>query len=383
MKRKIGLIAILVGLFIFSISVQALEYGVGKLIPVNELATVHTEKFDYMDFSYNSTVNEQGNGVLSFQKIRNNGISKTAVSMNILLFDKNKKNIGLISYCSDKDSGEKSGFKISGGGEVDYSLLINSNYIVDGKSPEDVSFIAVYDDNSFCSVNDKDKYVSQSIEEIMGEETVKSDKENFFTKLLKNENLVITIVIVISVIVFLALFGLILNVLYPKMYADASYLVFIPLANFFICVRMAFGLIVAFIYLGLLLVAGVLYFFHIPIVLYIMGGFTLLAFIIDIIKIFTKNYNLFYLEPHMDDPTKKNRKPVIEEQEPLDLNYTSEGLNAEVEEDPIKVPDPLEDVYDDVVSADREESCEDDFYASKDELYKRNLAIDSLFFIFM
>lgn len=367
MKRKIGLIAILVGLFIFSISVQALEYGVGKLIPVNELATVHTEKFDYMDFSYNSTVNEQGNGVLSFQKIRNNGISKTAVSMNILLFDKNKKNIGFISYCSDKDSGEKSGFKISGGGEVDYSLLINSNYIVDGKNPEDVSFIAVYDDNRFCSVNDKDKYVSQSIEEIMGGEAVKSDKENFFTKLLKNDNLVITIVIVISVIVFLALFGLILNVLYPKMYAQASYLVFIPLANFFICVRMAFGLIVAFIYLGLLLVAGVLYFFHIPIVLYIMGGFTLLAFIIDIIKIFTKKYNLFYLEPHMDDPTKKNKKPVIEEQEPLDLNYTSEGLNAEVEEDPIKVPDPLEDVYDDVVNADHEESYDDDFYSSKDE----------------
>lgn len=368
MKRKKGLIIFLVGLFIFSISVQALEYKVGKLIPVNELATVHTEKFDYIDFSYNSTVNEQGNGVLSFQKIRNNGISKTAVSMNILLFDKNKKNIGLISYCSDKDVGEKSGFKISGGGEVDYSLLVNSNYIVDGKSPEDVAFIAIYDDNRFCNVIDKDKYVSQSIEEIMGEEVVKPDKENFLTSFLKNDKLIITIVIVISVIVFLALFGLILNVLYPKMYAHASYLVFLPLVNFFICVRMAFGLIVAFVYLGLLLVAGVLYFFHIPIVLYIMGGFTLLAFIIDIIKIFTKKYNLFYLEPHMEDPTKKNNdKPIIQEQEPLDLNYTSEGLNAEVEEDPIKVPDPLEDVYDDVINANHEESYDDDFYSSKDE----------------
>ena len=214
MKKIIVSIITLIVMFSFSISVQALEYGVGKLIPVGEEATVHTEKFDYIDFSYASTLNEQGNGVLSFQKIRNNGISKTAVSMNVLLFDKNKNNIGFVSYCSDKDLGEKSGFKISGGGEVAYSLLINSNYIVDGKSPEDVSFIAVYDDNRFCNISDKDKYDSQTIEEIMGEEVVKPAKENFFAKLLENTKLIIAIVIVISIIVFLGLFGLILNVLY-------------------------------------------------------------------------------------------------------------------------------------------------------------------------
>lgn len=368
MKKIIVSIITLIVMFSFSISVQALEYGVGKLIPVGEEATVHTEKFDYIDFSYASTLNEQGNGVLSFQKIRNNGISKTAVSMNVLLFDKNKNNIGFVSYCSDKDLGEKSGFKISGGGEVAYSLLINSNYIVDGKSPEDVSFIAVYDDNRFCNISDKDKYDSQTIEEIMGEEVVKPAKENFFAKLLENTKLIIAIVIVISIIVFLGLFGLILNVLYSKMYTHSSYLVFVPVVNLFICVRMAFGLIIAFIYLGLLLVAIVLYFFHIPIMLYIMGGLLFLAFIIVIIKIFTKKYDLFYLEPHMEDPTKrKYEKPIIEEQEPLDLNYTSEGLNAEVEEDPIKVPDPLEDVYDDVVNANHEESYDDDFYSSEDE----------------
>ena len=231
-----------------------------------------------------------------------------------------------------------------------------------------MSFIAVYDDNRFCNISDKDKYDSQTIEEIMGEEVVKPAKENFFAKLLENTKLIIAIVIVISIIVFLGLFGLILNVLYSKMYTHSSYLVFVPVVNLFICVRMAFGLIIAFVYLGLLLVAIVLYFFHIPIMLYIMGGLLFLAFIIVIIKIFTKKYDLFYLEPHMEDHTKrKYEKPIIEEQEPLDLNYTSEGLNAEVEEDPIKVPDPLEDVYDDVVNANHEESYDDDFYSSEDE----------------
>ena len=42
---------------------------------------------------------------------------------------------------------------------------------------------------------------------------------------------------------------------------------------------------------------------------------------------------------------KRRKSRFKTKQEPLDLSYTSEGLNAQKEEDPIQAPDPLKDVF--------------------------------------
>ena len=363
---------IIIGLFLFFfclyIPVNAEEYKIGKLIPIEEKATVHTEKFDYIDFSYTMSDNENNDGLLSFDVIRNNNITKTAVSFNILLFGKDKTNIGFVSYCSDKTFGEKSGFKLKGGEEVPYSIFIDSTYLIDGKSAKDVFYISVYDDNRFCHSGEKDKYASQTIAQIMEEEEEKPF-DNIFSSFLQNKKLIIVLIIIIGSIIFLSLFGLILSSLYSKMYTHSTILAYLPILNFFICVKMAFGTIVAFIYLGLLIVAIVLLWFQIPILIYILLGFTIVAFLIVLIKLFTNKHNLFYLEPKMENPIEKSHDEDSAGQIPLDLNYTSEGLDVKEHSisDNNNNNNPLQDVYDDVVNSDRDEDDDDDFFSSDDE----------------
>ena len=63
---------LLIGLFIMMISIiptHAKEYKVNTLIPVDQVATVHTERFDYIDFSFLSKINEKGNGTIQFSSI--------------------------------------------------------------------------------------------------------------------------------------------------------------------------------------------------------------------------------------------------------------------------------------------------------------------------
>lgn len=363
MSRKIICFMLLL-FFGVLLPVHAEEYKIGELIPARQPATVHTEKFDYIDFSYSSG-EDNGVGVVSFQEIHNNNIAKTSVSINLLLFGKDKKNIGLVSYCSDKDYGENFGFKLNGGLGSPYSIYIGENYLVDGKGPNDIYYIAIYDDNHFCSISLKNKYEGLTIEEIFGEPS--PNKNNFSFSFLNNSNAMFILLVVIVTLTFLGIFGLILNCLYPKMYTTATLLVYLPIANFFICVKMAFGKIVAFIYLGLLVAAGVLFYFHIPILAYIMGGFTLLAFLVVIIKIVTKKYDLFYLEPTMETFKEPSPSVVVEQtnQAPLDLSYSDEGLNIDGENE-VENNDPLRDVYDDVINSDHDD-FDDDFYSSDDE----------------
>ena len=78
--------------------VWAKEYNVKEYIPVDEVATVHTDKFDYKDFVFSSSVDEKGNYLLKFNSIYNNKRSRSAVSINLLIFDSNKKNIGNVLF---------------------------------------------------------------------------------------------------------------------------------------------------------------------------------------------------------------------------------------------------------------------------------------------
>ena len=171
MKKRTYCLFFIVVLFISVIqivNVQAEDYKVNTLIPVNTVASVETDKFDYKNFTYNSTVDEKGNATIKFEAIQNNTLSKTAISINVLLFDENKKNIGFLTYCTDKDvSSDNAGFKIRANQVVPFTITVTQRYFVDGKLPKDVRYIAVRDENRYCQICGYSNYKGLTIEEIV------------------------------------------------------------------------------------------------------------------------------------------------------------------------------------------------------------------------
>ena len=58
--------------------------------------------------------------------------------------------------------------------------------------------------------------------------------------------------------------------------------------------------IIAIIYGVLFIASGILYYFHIYFVLYVMIALWLISILLVVVKIVTKKYELFYFEPAMD-----------------------------------------------------------------------------------
>ena len=199
MKKFI--ISLFICLFLFPIVVNAKEYKLNQLIEKDEKATVVTDKFIYNNFKFDS------NGLIDFESIKNLTISKIPISINVLLFDSNKKNIGLVAYCTDKDlSSYYSGFKLSKEEELPFSINVTSKYFVDGKSIKDVQYIAVMDENKYCHIGGYTNYKDLTIEEIVsGDTTKKQDIKdiNSLIAYIKENNLLPIIIIVAGSIICL------------------------------------------------------------------------------------------------------------------------------------------------------------------------------------
>ena len=201
-------------LHIIFLPVFAQEYDVLEYIPVDRLATVHTDKFIYNDFTFSSAVNEEGNHLLKFDSIHNNKRSRTAVSINLLIFDQNHKNIGFLSYCSDKDmKSDYSGFKLLGEKSESFQIIINSNYFVSGKNMMDAEYVAVLDENKYCRIENNNKYEGLTLEEITsGSETKESSFSSFINNIFADTMLLMTILIIILVLIVLAGLGFLFNI---------------------------------------------------------------------------------------------------------------------------------------------------------------------------
>ena len=101
--KKIMFYVLLLICFLSPSFVFAQDYQVKQLIPVDTSATVKTEKFTYQDLVFNSALDAKGNARITFGSIINNTVNKTPISINLLLFDSDQKNIGIVTYCTDKD----------------------------------------------------------------------------------------------------------------------------------------------------------------------------------------------------------------------------------------------------------------------------------------
>jgi len=365
MKKTIKGIIVLI-LMVLCVPVFATEYRTSELISVGDTATVDTEMFTYTDFSYSSSVSGETYGRFNFSNITNKVSKKVPVSIDLLLFDSNKKNIGFVTYCSDQDyDGDYAQKKLGIGKSTSFYIDVVSKYFVGSSGPADVAYFAVLDENPYCHVGGYDKYSGLTLEQISsgmvitetkeGKELISFDTDTI-SQLLSAGLLVIIIggLVVIGIFVFI---GSVLNALHKRMYASTTALAYLPITNIYITVKLAFGKKIASIYIFVYLILYVLSFVSgLGILTTLVSFVSTIAFIIDIIKLITKKYDLFYMEPittqnvavggtfslkhgtvPVDEeqggkfvPTQSDEEEIIiDEPETVDLNFQSNNTSSD------------------------------------------------------
>ena len=300
MKKWVILLLCFLWVFIGPVAF-ARQYQITEPIPITDSATIETDLFTYTEFHYISKVEGKEYGRFVFDSITNKGTKSVPVSIDILLFDASQKNIGFVAYCTDEDvESDYAHKKLAAGTSMPFSINVSKRYLIEDKTSEDVAYFAVLDENEYCHVGGKDKYAGLTLTEIVSEKVVSGEEETpevSITDLVNLSSVGVLAGIVFGVIMMFVIQGLILNALYKRMYAQTTPLAYLPIACNYVTVKMAFGgmfakfyIIAYFITFGLAFIGLSIF----SLVLSLISGF---AFLIVIIKLITKKYDLFYLEP--------------------------------------------------------------------------------------
>ena len=80
------------------------EVNVNVLYPVSSSYNVITEHFNYENVIYNPVLDGNGNTTITIGKVYNSINKRVPISIRIGLFDSEKKNIGVVNYCSTRDT---------------------------------------------------------------------------------------------------------------------------------------------------------------------------------------------------------------------------------------------------------------------------------------
>lgn len=200
MKRIIMFITIFV-ITLVSQNVYAANYNIKELIPVNAHTTIGTNNFRYIDFYYNDNEMEADglkNNFIIFSKIKNVSDEKKAVTVSIGLFDKDKKNIGTINYCSSKDkTSVVAGTELNPDEEKSYVIEVNKKYLADKKTVKDIEYISILSDNPNCTTGSSLDFVGQTVDEIgQIKNTGLSDDAELLIKILTGIGVVTIIIFV-------------------------------------------------------------------------------------------------------------------------------------------------------------------------------------------
>ena len=305
MKNKIVFfLAVIVSFFTINVNAEELN----TLYPIDSVISIQTKNFSYSGMKFNSGVKDRnGYPVISFGSITNNSKSTKPIpiSIDILMFDSSQKNIGFITYCSEKDlDTDYSGAVIRQNESLPFNLSIVKKYFVKEKSYSDVAYFSVLDDNEYCKVGAYDKYEGLTYEEIKNgiTKTEKSpaDKINDLIFSLGAGVGFIGVFIFILLFVYI-IYGVILNALYKRMYAEKTVLAYLPFTNVYITIKLAFGSMIAKIYMILYFLSFGLVFLHLEILTAILSLVSGVAFILVIIKLITGKYDLLYFEPSVNN----------------------------------------------------------------------------------
>ena len=202
MKKYFKYLLIVV-ISLFSVNVEALAHKTVEIFPVGETATVTTETFEYTNFVYVPAAEGSKFGTMEFESVTNKTDKTIPLSINILMFDKNKKNIGFLTYCSLKDiSGDYAQMKIKANASSEFSFNVTDTYFAGGSTAKDIAYLAVLDDNKYCQIGGYDKYAGQTIEEISHRNSPSQNNDNKSFDISKlNLGKWVPLTIIVSIIV--------------------------------------------------------------------------------------------------------------------------------------------------------------------------------------
>ena len=362
MKRVFKIVVLMATIFM-CVPVFAAEHNVGDLVPVGEGATVKTDLFSYTEISYVANVSGKDYGRFNFQSVTNVSSSSSNISIDILLFDAKKENIGFVTYCTDQDyGGEYAQKKLNAGESTSFYINVVSKYFVENKGPSDVMYFSVYDDNKYCHVGGYTKYQGLTIEEIMGGVVVSHDDSgtsiSFDADIMNKLGMAfigIGFAVIIISIISLIVHGVVLNALHKKMFNEGTMTAYLPIGNQYIAAKLAFGEDVAKIYVIAYVIAIPLLFVkYISVIAYLICLFGMVAFIIDIIKLVTKDYAYKSILQKRKDSIDINaindmndivdETIVVDESELEKRDIPLDGEDIVVEEEVVEEPDEEETI---------------------------------------
>lgn len=294
---KKGLYFILVLFFLFQlVSVNAVENSKLNLISKDSPSSLDTETFSYKNISFS-------NSRFNFESITNNTDKKLPVSINVLLFDKDKENIGFVTYCSEKDlDSEYAQYNLKPKQSTSFYINISKKYFVEGKSISDISYYSILDDNKYCHIGGYDKYKGKSYDQIskdLGSSTSVDDSNTQTNKIIEyfqNSDIKGKITPIIIIVLILIFRGVITNILYKIMYADAPMLSYLPVGTDYVSIKLAFGDLVAkYFVISNIIVLALSFMEFFRAFAYIYAFIGIVGFIMIIVKLVTKKYDMLML----------------------------------------------------------------------------------------
>ena len=167
--KKIVKIIILVLTLIIGSNVNAANYQIKELIPIDIETSIHTKNFSYKEFKYTDNT-------ITFKGIKNLTKETKPISISVALFNSDKKNIGTMNYCGANLNGEE---------EISYTISDMEKYLGEDYKIKDVKYISVLGDNIKCRITGKDDYLGQTIKEIgMAKNTEIDDDSKLLIKIM-------------------------------------------------------------------------------------------------------------------------------------------------------------------------------------------------------
>ena len=310
---------------IIGFNVKADTFNTKDLIPVDTDATIDTELFTYENMVFDSNLDAKGYAHLRFGSITSKGTSKKPISINVLLYDENMKNIGYLTYCTEKDiSSDNNLRKIAPGEKITFDIAVTKRYFPTDQDETNgvakVKYISVYDENPYCTVGGYDKYYGLGHEEIVnGIVKNNTTSEGIMSQIivfLETDGARVIILAVVFSLVFLFIQGLILNILHSRMYIDSTLLAYIPIGCNYVAAKCAFGPKIGKIYAVVLLLSVPLAFVDFGIIASILCVFVSgIAYLLVIIKLITRKYDLCYFGPMVNNDfvnnLKNDKKPEV------------------------------------------------------------------------
>ena len=277
------------------------KYDVKTLISIKTTADVSTDIYNYRNIKYVDKVEDKKYGMFEIDSITNNSKIERPYAINIFLFNKKQKNIGYVSYCSSKDlEGDYAQLMLGSKAKSYFTVPIDKKYFGKGYDRSDLAYFAIDENNGECVVGNVDKYLGLTLYDIsQGDVSPKYNENSFMNKIygIVNKglfNFLFDLLVLVSIYTSISMLT---GYLHKLMYNKFSLLSWVPLLHFIASMRVSFGRIIAFLYFVLMLIGGIALVFDFYLILL---GCVLLMFvsiIINIFKVVTGYYKLFYLDP--------------------------------------------------------------------------------------